>query len=113
MKSQLPSLKAELAALNKLIEQARISEAPAAIAVCRELIDMFGLTAHDLGLDRTQAMPTPTRVSRTIKPGAPRPVSAPFYRNQETGETWNGRGRPPGWMKKRPPQYGKYNVHAL
>src|SRR5215469_7141637 len=99
MKSQLPALKAELAGLNARIAEAREAEMPAAIAVCREIVELFGLTAYDLGLVPTQVIPAPKRVSATFKPQAPRLVHPPVFRNPATGETWNGRGRPPVWMK--------------
>ncbi len=57
-----------------------------AIAECRRIIDMFGLTAADLRLT-AGAAPTRTR--------APRP---PKYRDPDSDKTWTGQGREPKWF---------------
>ena len=101
MNSTLPTLKARLAALNERIEQAREVEISDAVAQCRELIELFGLTAYDLGFIRPQIVPPVKRVARTFKPSAPHHSPPPLFRNPATGETWNGRGSPPQWMNPR------------
>ncbi len=56
-----------------------------AIAECRRIIEMFGLTAFDLKL----AVPTQeqTRIRRPAK-----------YRDPLSGKTWSGQGREPKWF---------------
>ena len=47
----------------------------------------YGISADDLGITGRKRVGKSTR----------KPV-APKYRNNTTGETWSGRGKPPKWM---------------
>ncbi|WP_322092845.1 H-NS histone family protein [Paraburkholderia bannensis] len=91
-------LKAQLDVLNQRIASQRARELTEAIATCKELIELFGLTAFDLGLIRTQQIPPRRSAPRTFRPLAPRSAVPPKYRDPATGETWNGRGQPPAWI---------------
>ncbi|WP_028210789.1 H-NS histone family protein [Paraburkholderia mimosarum] len=98
---KLPELKAQLADLNAKIEAARAAELAEAIAACREIIETYDLTAHDLGLIKTQVIgPRRGRPPRgTFVPKAPRTVNPPLYRDPKSGATWTGRGRAPQWLE--------------
>jgi DNA-binding protein H-NS len=98
MMREVPALSAQLAALNERITQARDAEIAGAIAQCREIIELFGLTAYDLGLIPTQVVPPVKRVKKTFAPVAPHTAPGPIFRDPASGETWNGRGAPPPWM---------------
>ncbi|CAG9252413.1 DNA-binding protein Bv3F [Burkholderia diffusa] len=89
MATYLELSKKRSALLNEL-EVARRTEAKAAIASIRELVDLYELTEHDI---------FPPRRGRPKKP-VPLP---PKYRDPKTGATWSGRGRSPAWLagKKR------------
>lgn len=96
----LPALNAQLAELNVQIEAvrtARVAEYNAAVIACRQIIEAYGLTAADVGLMRAQHAPAGGGPStpRATKSSTPIP---PKYANPETGETWSGRGRAPGWI---------------
>ncbi|MBB5429708.1 DNA-binding protein H-NS [Paraburkholderia atlantica] len=93
----LNELKAQLAELNAEIETARAAEVEQAIADCRALIDLYELTASDLGFVKTQTVPA-NRGTRTFRAKAPRAAIPPIYRDPKTGATWSGRGRVPRWM---------------
>jgi DNA-binding protein H-NS len=96
--SKSKDLKAELAALDQLIEAQRLREFAPAIATCKELIELFGLTAFDLGLVRTQQLPPRRAAPPTFRQAVPRAPAPPKYRNPATGETWSGHGRAPEWI---------------
>jgi DNA-binding protein H-NS len=95
---ELPRLKAELADLNARIEQARAAELDDAIEQCKAIIELYGLSAYDLGLVRTQLVATPKRFAKTFRPNAPHSAIPPKYRDPATGATWSGRGKPPRWI---------------
>lgn len=77
-------LLAEKEKLERLIAEARQHEAANALEKVREAVAEFGFT--------------PDEVFGKRRKNAGRPVAAK-YRNPETGETWSGRGRAPGWIK--------------
>ena len=73
-------------ALEAQIHAARKSELSEAIAKARALVDEYELTAED--------------IFRSIKKASTMGSKVPAkYRNQATGETWTGRGKPPAWIK--------------
>jgi DNA-binding protein H-NS len=85
-------LLAQKAALEKQIADVQREEKASAIAQVRTLMAQYGLTVADLG----------SRVAATGTPRGPRAGGgkvAAKYRNQETGETWSGRGLQPKWLK--------------
>jgi DNA-binding protein H-NS len=75
--------------LDAEIEQARQAEADHALATIRETIAAFGFTPEDIFGGR--------RKSRGAQ-------AAPRFRNNETGETWGGRGPRPRWLKGKDPE---------
>ena len=52
------------------------------------MVEQYGLTAEDIFGRGRRA----TRQA-TAAPGAPK------YRDPESGSTWSGRGKPPGWIR--------------
>lgn len=72
----------QIAALQKEADTLRQKETQAAIAEIREKIDLYGLTAADLGFKGD---------------GAARSKPLAKYRD-EAGNSWTGRGKKPGWL---------------
>lgn len=72
-------------ALEKHIESVRKAEIADALHKIKSLIDALNLTRQDI-------LPL-IRKKREIR------VSYPKYRNPLTGQTWNGRGKPPNWTR--------------
>ena len=72
----------QIAALQKEADALRQQEMQAAIVDIREKIDLYGLTALDLGFkgDGTARSNPPAK-----------------YRD-EAGNSWTGRGKRPGWL---------------
>jgi DNA-binding protein H-NS len=85
--SELSTLLAQKAALEKQIVKAQREQRDAAIAQIKTLMGEHGLTVADLS----------TRGAK--KAGAGGAKVAPKYRNKATGETWSGRGLQPRWLK--------------
>ena len=82
-----------MAKAEKLIEEAeelRVKELDGVIADIKEKIQMYGLTAQDLGLASAPR-------KRKAKPAAAK--KAPARYRGPNGETWSGgRGRKPRWV---------------
>ena len=83
----LQELLAQKAALERQIDEARREDRAAAIAQVKALMAQHGLTPTDLV---GKAVP-----ARSAGTGG---KVAAKYRNQETGETWSGRGLKPKWL---------------
>ncbi|MDD2744698.1 MAG: H-NS histone family protein [Rhodocyclaceae bacterium] len=79
----LDELEAQQAELTRRIEQKKKEERTKVLAMVRQEVLRFGLTADEI-------MP-----GKKKRESAAVPVK---YRNQETGETWTGRGRVPNWL---------------
>jgi DNA-binding protein H-NS len=82
-------LTAQLEKLHKEVAIAQQNEIAAVIEDIKRTIVDFDLTAEELGFSARRGRPAKK---------APLP---PKYRNPKTGETWSGRGRPPGWLTGR------------
>jgi len=88
----LASLEKQIEALKKKADAIRTTEKSAAIKTARDLIQQYGLTAQDVGLDGSRGR------SKAKTSSAPKVASVPKYRDPQTGKTWTGHGKPPGWI---------------
>jgi DNA-binding protein H-NS len=88
--SQYSELKAQIARLQAQADEARRTEIADVIAMIREKIAEYGLSAQDLGF----AVVVAARRGRPPKK-APLP---PRYQDPKSGATWSGRGKPPKWI---------------
>ena len=111
-------LQAQIQKLQKEAESVKKRELAETISNIKKAIQIFGLTAADLGLSATGSVkpgrkPVKARVAdaKTTagKPrGLPanrkahgtdkRSIVAPKYRDSTTGITWTGRGKQPKWL---------------
>ncbi len=89
--SSYKELQNQIERLQKEAEQARKTELSNAIADIQSKMREFGISPEDLGFGVRGKRP-----QKTVR----KPV-APKYRNDDTGETWSGRGKPPKWMAGR------------
>ena len=81
-------LQEQIARLQDEAAIAHKTEVKDAIAAIRAQMDLYGITAADLG-----------GVGKTPKtPSTASPVPAK-YRDPDSGKTWSGRGRAPLWIK--------------
>ena len=83
-------LQNQIAELQKQAEAARADEINETVATIKSLIKQFGLTASDIGFG----------VKNPGKSGKPSKSASVMYRD-DTGNTWSGRGRMPGWLKEK------------
>ena len=60
-----------------------------AIDMARAMIQSFGITAKDLGLDKAPKAKTGPRPGQKV---------VPKYRDPLSGATWSGRGKTPRWI---------------
>lgn len=88
--STYKDLQSQIEKLQKEAEHARKSELANAIGDIHAKMKEFGISAEDLGFGGKK------KAGKTVR----KPV-APKYRNNETGDTWSGRGKPPKWMAGR------------
>jgi DNA-binding protein H-NS len=73
----------QIEALKKQAEQVRKAELAQAIQEIRDKMAAYGITLADLRGGRGKGK---------------RSAVAPKYRNNKTGDTWSGRGKPPRWL---------------
>jgi DNA-binding protein H-NS len=97
--STYKELQNQIEKLQKEAEQARKTELSNAIADIHSKMREFSISAEDLGFGMRK---------RTMK-SLRKPV-APKYKNNDTGETWSGRGKPPKWMAGR--DKAQFRIHA-
>ncbi len=62
-----------------------------------EIMKQYGLTIDDLRETKTKAVKAPSTVA--VK-----------YRDDATGDTWTGRGRPPRWLEGKDKDKDKYLI---
>lgn len=86
------ALKAEIAQLEMQAAEARNAEVKEAVASIRKTMETYGLTAADLGIRGERSVRTTRTSSRRAGAGVPR------YQDPQTGKTWTGFGKPPGWI---------------
>jgi DNA-binding protein H-NS len=82
-------LRAKAAEILAQAEQVKAEEKQQAMEACRAMIQSYGITAKDLGLDKT------TKAKSGPKPGN---KVVPKYRDPDSGATWSGRGKTPRWI---------------
>ena len=83
---ELQAKAAEILAQAEIVKQ---DEKRQAIDACKAMIASYGVTAKDLGLDKSP------KLKAGPKPGGKIP---PKYRDPQSGATWSGRGKTPKWI---------------
>jgi DNA-binding protein H-NS len=107
-------IRAELDKLQREAESVRKTESAGVIAKMKKTIEEYGLTAADLGLDGAasaggSSQPSAKTASKTASRKAPAKKGAAKkagstsagvakYRDPESGKSWSGFGRVPGWL---------------
>jgi DNA-binding protein H-NS len=101
MASSYLSLTREIEALKKKAEAARKHEAAELVALIKSGIELYGLTAQDLGLTTAAAKPGKKAKKAATAPQArSAAVAAPAAKYADgAGHSWSGRGPRPGWVK--------------
>ncbi len=96
--------------LQKQADAMRKQAMAAAIKEIKRLVSLYSLGYADLGLVPQSAKGSagavkaktekPAKAKKGIKKSSTdkRAAVAPKYRDNETGQTWTGRGKPPKWL---------------
>jgi DNA-binding protein H-NS len=82
-------LRAKAAEILAQAEAVKAEEKQQAAQACRAMIASYGITAKDLGLDKSP------KAKSGPKPGQ---KVVPKYRDPDSGATWSGRGKTPRWI---------------
>jgi len=82
-------LRAKAAEILAQAEQVKAEERQKTIDTVRVMISTYGITAKDLGLDKSP------KAKSGPKPGN---KVSPKYRDPQSGATWSGRGKTPRWI---------------
>jgi DNA-binding protein H-NS len=82
IQSKIEELKAQA-------EMVKREEKQQAIDMARAMIQSFGITAKDLGLDKAPKSKTGPKPGNKV---------AAKYRDPQSGATWSGRGKTPKWI---------------
>lgn len=90
----LAAIQKQIAELEKKAEAIRRTEVAAAVAQIRALVERYGLTAADVGLDGKVVKSAKSRA----KAVAGKAAGVPKYQDPKTGKTWTGVGKPPAWI---------------
>jgi DNA-binding protein H-NS len=85
--------------LSALIEAAQTKRQEKMAGAKEALLAEFKDKAAELGMSLSALMSAPKPAKERKPRQGKREKVAPKYRNPETGDTWTGRGREPGWIK--------------
>lgn len=105
MASSYQALTREIEALRKKAETARRQEATELVRLIKSGIELYGITAHDLGLappSKTAKKVAANKNAATASKAKPpsNPAAAPTVKYADSaGHSWSGRGPRPGWVK--------------
>jgi len=86
----------QIAELEKKADAARRIEAARVIAKIRAQVAKFDLKPDDIFGEGTVVASVAASSVAKAKPA--KKVMPPKYQDPKTGKTWNGRGKPPGWI---------------
>lgn len=82
-------LRAKAAEILAQAEQVKSEERQKTIDTVRVMISTYGITAKDLGLDKSPKAKSGPKVGNKV---------SPKYRDPTSGATWSGRGKTPRWI---------------
>ena len=101
MARTLVQIQREMEKLEKEAERVRASEVAEVIRKIKNAIDFYGITAADLFGAKAKAVKTTKRkYTRSVKAAPIKAPAQPKYRDPESGSTWTGHGKRPGWFVK-------------
>jgi len=99
MKKTFAQIQQQIHALQREAEKLRSDEVAEVVAKIKEAIEIYGLTAADLGLASLRG---PRKASKAAAVGkkrrAAKKASVVKYRDAQ-GRTWGGRGPRPQWLR--------------
>lgn len=99
MARTLVQIKKQIQSLEREAEQVRAKEVAGVIQRIKTAIDFYGLTAGDLFGSAGKAAAKGKKLSVKVKKAKRSPAPAK-YKDKDTGKTWTGHGKRPGWFVK-------------
>ncbi len=99
MARTLVQIKKQIQSLEKEAEQVRAKEIAGVIQRIKTAIDFYGLTASDLFGSNGKAAVKGKKIAVKVKKVKKSPAPAK-YKDKDTGKTWTGHGKRPGWFVK-------------
>lgn len=98
MARTLVQIKKQIAKLQKEADQVRAKEVAGVVARIKVAIDFYGLKATDL----FGSGPGMVRKGKKVgnRPKKTKTPAVAKYKDKETGKTWTGHGKRPGWFLK-------------
>jgi DNA-binding protein H-NS len=93
MANTYADIQRQIAVLQKKAAEARKGELSKVIATIKKQITRFGLSPEDLFNGSATASPVPA-----AEPAVKKAANPPKYRDPNTGKTWTGLGKAPGWL---------------
>lgn len=99
MSRTLLQIKREMEKLEKEAEKVRASEVAGVVQRIKSAIDFYGLQIKDLFGPKAKA-DAPGKGEPRVQVKAKKSPAPAKYRNKETGKTWTGHGKRPGWFVK-------------
>lgn len=97
MARTLIQIREQIEKLEKEAERVQANEVAGVIQRIKTAIDFYGLTANDLFGSRAKVA---AKGKRAIAKKAKKSPAPAKYRDKETGKTWTGHGKRPGWFVK-------------
>ena len=98
--TSLAKIKQQIAALEKKAQEIQKAENLKVIDRIKAMISKHGLSASDLGFADAGGPKSVSQSQRYVKRRSAGKATSgvPMYRDPESGKTWTGRGKPPGWI---------------
>jgi DNA-binding protein H-NS len=97
MARTLVQIKKQIEKLEKEAERVQANEVAGVIQRMKIAIDFYGLTANDLFGRGPKVVAKGKKAAAKKVKKSPAP---PKYKDKETGKTWTGHGKRPGWFVK-------------
>lgn len=97
MARTLVQIKNQIAQLEKEAERVKENEVAGVVQRIKTAIDFYGLTADDLFGSGAK---TATKGRKAAAKKVKKSPAPPKYKDKETGKTWTGHGKRPGWFVK-------------
>lgn len=99
MARTLVQIKKQIQSLEKEAEQVRAKEVAGVIQRIKAAIDFYGLTTADLFAAAGKAAAKGKKIAAKATKMKKSPAPAK-YKDKDTGKTWTGHGKRPGWFVK-------------
>lgn len=95
MARTLAQVRKQIEKLEKEADRLKTSEAAGVVQRIKTAIDSYGLTAEDLFGNSTRLAAKRQKAAAKKIKKSPAPAK---YRDKQTGKTWTGHGKRPGWF---------------